>query len=241
MTSRRPLFIVVSGAHGVGKTTAVAAASALLEQRGVAVRRFHHIEDTAPDKSATGVTTRPDSQSRPWWRRAVPHSVKMLVTSTFNELRYWRRIDDILAEAARDSQIALADRYAYDRLVDIRLRRRPLIQRTVLRVVASLMRRPTLTILLTDEAAAVYRRKQELSVTEITQYQEHFQALCRRLSAPLTVIPVNGRDADEISRVVVETIVEAARKNNHPMPSASLEAASMNPSSDPEARLGSSP
>jgi len=224
---RRPLFIVVSGAHGVGKTTAVGAASSLLEQHGVAVHRFHHILDTVKTRDTERGPTKPPTKPRGWWWRAVPQWAKMLVTSTFNELRYWRRINGILAEAARKNQIALADRYAYDRLVDIRLRQRPLIQRAVLRVVSSLMRRPTLTILLTDEATAIYQRKQELSITEIERYQEQMATLCRRLGAPLKVIAVEGRSAEAVSREVYETVLEAARKSDHELPSEILEAPTM--------------
>ena len=172
--------------------------------------------DTAPVKQSGNVASNAPTRSPSWWRRAIPGPFKMLVTSTFNELRYWRRINAILAEAATKRQLALADRYAYDRLVDIRLRRRPVIQRAVLRVVSGLMRRPTLTILLIDEAAAVYRRKQEQSISEIARYQDDLEALCRRLGAPLTVIPINGRNADEIARVVVDAIIQTVRERGHP-------------------------
>jgi thymidylate kinase len=239
--SRRPPFIVVSGAHGVGKTTAVGAATSSLEKHGVAVRCFHHILDTATAKDTKCQLTKPANKPRVWsWRRAVPQWAKMLVTSTFNELRYWRRIDSILADAARENQIALADRYAYDRLVDIRLRQRPLIQRAVLRIVSGMMRRPTLTILLTDDATAIYQRKQELSIDEIERYQEELASICRHMHAPLKVIAVNGRSAEEISQEVFETVIEAAQQSGHDLPLVLSVAPTMAAACDPTLHAGRS-
>lgn len=241
MKLQRPLFIVVSGAHGVGKTTAVGATSASLEKHGVAVRRFHHILDTTTANGAKYSPIKAANKPRGWsWQRAVPQWAKMLVTSTFNELRYWRRINSILAEAAKENKIALADRYAYDRLVDIRLRQRPLIQRAVLRIVSGLMRRPTLTILLTDDATAIYQRKQELSIDEIERYQENLASICRHMHAPLRVIAVNGRSAEEISRVVFETVIEAAQQSGHDLPRVMSVAPTMAATCDPAVHAGRS-
>ena len=85
------------------------------------------------------------------------------------------------------------------------------------------MRRPTLTILLTDEAIAMYQRKWELSIVEISRYQDDLEALRKRLGAPLTVIRINGRDDEEIARAEVETIIETLRKSDYPMPLAASE------------------
>ena len=222
---RRPLFFVVSGAHGVGKSTAIEACDALLRERGVAVRRFHHIVDGRPDKT-TAARQRPDKQTvghgaASWWRSIVPKPVKRLITSALDELCYVRGINRILAEAASRDRIALSDRYAYDRLVDLRLRRRPLIQRLAVRVVCALMRRPTLTILLTDDPAAVRERKQELTEEEIARYQNDLAVLCERVGAPFVVVRVNGRDPGSVAAEIVDEIVERARESGYRVPAAS--------------------
>ena len=208
MRRRAALFFVVSGAHGVGKTTVLEACGALFDCRGIAVRRFHHIVDGVPNKAGHGRT---DDRPRLWWRRLVPAPVKMLITATLNELRYVRGINRILAGAAAEARIALSDRYAYDRLVDLRLRRRPLIQRAAVRVVCALLRHPTLTIMLTDDPAAVYQRKQELTQDQIERYQDDLADLCQRLGAPFVVVPVDGRGPNAVAAQIVTEILDCAR------------------------------
>ena len=215
MRRRGSPFFVVSGAHGVGKTTVLEACGALFECRGVAVRRFHHIVDGVPNKTAHGRSgRRPGS----WWRRLVPAPVKMMITATLNELRYVRGITRILAQAAAEATIALSDRYAYDRLVDLRLRHRPLVQRAAVRVVCAWLRHPTLTIMLTDDPAAVYRRKQELTQDEIARYQDDLVDLCQRLGVPFVVVAVDGRDPNAIAEQIVTEILESARGDGFPAP-----------------------
>ena len=215
MRRRAPPFFVVSGAHGVGKTTVLEACGALFEGRGVAVRRFHHIVDGVPNKAAHG---RSGGRPRAWWGRLVPGPVKMAITATLDELRYARGINRILAQAAAESRIALSDRYAYDRLVDLRLRCRPLVQRAAVRVVCALLRHPTLTIMLTDDPAAVYDRKQELTRDQIERYQNDLADLCQRLGAPFVVVSVDGRDPNAVAEQIVAEILEKARGEGLPAP-----------------------
>ena len=119
MRSREPLFFVVSGAHGVGKTTTIEACRALFADRGIAVRQFHHIVDGLPAKATPAISASqvPPRAARPasWWQRAIPRPIKMLVTSGLDASRYLRGINRILTQAVAHDQIALSDRYVYDR------------------------------------------------------------------------------------------------------------------------------
>lgn len=223
MTSRAPLFFVVSGAHGVGKTTAIEACQTLLADRGVPVRQFHHIVDVVPAKAAPTVSASETSsktvRSSSWWRRAIPYPVKMLVSSALDASRYRRGINLILAQAAADGQIALSDRFVYDRVVDLRLRGRPLVQRAAVRILCNFMRRPTLTILLTDTPAAIFQRKQELTEAEIAEYQHDLAALCQRIGARHVLLPVDGREPKAVARAVVSIILDKAAECGHAIPS----------------------
>lgn len=142
----------------------------------------------------------------------------MLVSSARDASRYRGGINRILAQAATDDQIALSDRFVYDRVVDLRLRARPLIQRAAVRVLCNFMRRPTLTILLTDTPAAIYRRKQELSETEIAEYQTDLAALCQRIGAQHVLLPVAGREPEAVARAVVSVVIEKARECGYSVP-----------------------
>jgi len=189
----------------------------LFEQQGIAVHRFHHITDVIPAKSGSPKVVPTDYNKRPraWWRRVVPHQLKLLISSAQDELRYVRGVNRIIAKAAAEGRVALSDRYAYDRLIDLRLRRRPLIHRVAVRIVCSVMRRPTLTILLADDPNAVFQRKQELTIAEIAKYQDNFVSLCERLGAPLVVEPVDGRDADGVARGLAGKIIANIRENGY--------------------------
>lgn len=215
MSKASPLFFVVSGTHGVGKTTVLEVAAPMLKEHGLEVRQFHHVTDVMPGKSSTPKVPQPPRPSTSWLRRAVPTFVKQIVSSVRDERTYMRGINKILAEAATQGQIALSDRYANDRLVDLRLHRRPLVQRIAVRIVCSLMRRPTLTILLTDDPKAIRSRKQELSETQIAWYQSELEDVCNKVGGPLTLLPVNGRDPQGVARELVSKILQTSRDCGH--------------------------
>ncbi len=223
MNPRHPLFFVVSGAHGVGKTTAIRACHTLLSDLGISVRQFHHIVDVVPSKQASGVS-RVDvaprtSRSALYWGRFVPRPLKMVVANIHDGLVYARGINRILVQAEAGGQIALSDRYVYDRMIDLRLLRRPPIQRAVVSILCRFMRRPTTTILLTDSPAAIYRRKQEQTEAGIDEYQRGIVDLCNRVRAPLQILPVNNSAPDAVARDLAAAILRKARDLGHPISS----------------------
>lgn len=208
-------FYVVSGTHGVGKTTVLQEARQLLDRQGMAIRQFHHITDIMPGKTATPqVQPRPAASQFgtarvPLWRCAIPGVLKQAVASYRDEMTYMRGIRRILSEAAIQGRIVLCDRYAYDRLVDLRLNNRPAIQRVAVRMVCLLLRKPTLTILLTDDPGAIRKRKQELSESEIAWYQDELERVCARMGIAVQKLPVAGRNAkavaEELATIIVQT------------------------------------
>lgn len=210
---RRPVYFVVSGAHGAGKTTVLEAIGPMLRESGLTVRQFHHVTDVMPGKSTTPAAPRQDDdRPRAWWRRCIPRFIKLIVASILDERCYMRGVNAILEEAKEAGQIALSDRYAYDRLVDLRLRQRPLIQRAAVWIVCTLMRRPTLTVILQDEPEAIYRRKQELTVPQIAWYQRELEIVCSRFKAPKALLSIAGRDANAVARELAEMLIGKAQE-----------------------------
>ena len=209
-----PPFFVISGAHGVGKTTVLAACRELLDARRIPVATFHHIVDGVPSKAAqfradAAANGAPD-RTRRWWRGLVPEALKLVLVSALDEARYMRGVNRLLRGAASERRLAIGDRYVYDRLVELRLRRRPAIQRAAVRIVCSLMRRPTLAILLKDRPQAIRGRKQELSVDEIGRYQASLAALYQSLGVNFVEVSVNGRSAEAVAAEIAERILETA-------------------------------
>lgn len=216
-----PMLFVLAGAHGVGKTTTLAECLRIFEQLGIAVRPFHHILDTrAPSGNGNG--GRPDGDRaeaietkatppprKALWRRLVPGGVKLVITSFLDEARYIRGVGGLVRRAQEAGALALADRYVYDRWVDLRIRARPATQIAAVRLACSLMPRPRLLIRLEDEPTAIRRRKPELETDEIRRYQDDLAGLCGRLGVIGPAISIGGRAPAAVASEAVERMIEA--------------------------------
>lgn len=216
MSPHSPPFLVITGAHGVGKTTVLAACNDWFVAKGIAVTPFHHIAVGAPGKATPNghetETAAAAPARRGVWGKLVPTPLKLIVVTVLDELRYIHGITRILRRAAAEQRVAIADRYVYDRLVALRLRGRPPIQRAAVRITCSLLRHPTLTILLTDRPDAIHARKQEMTVDEIRRYHDELVTLCQELGIPFIEVPVAGRDPDMLAADIGQRILETLGK-----------------------------
>lgn len=198
-------FFVISGSHGVGKTTTVALVLARLQRDGCAVAAFHHRLDKAlatPDD----MPTRP-SLRRTFWQ-ALPAFVRALIIAFVDERRYAQRIVTRVGALAAEGNTALADRYVYDRLVDLRLNARPWAQRFAVAVSCRLMPRPTLTFVLTDEPGLIFDRKPELSIENIDRYQTLLIQMLRARCVPHRIIAIEGRPAETVAAEIADSIAQ---------------------------------
>ncbi len=212
MSRDAPPFFVISGAHGVGKTTALAACNDWFVAKGIAVTPFHHIAVGVPGKATPNghetETAAAAPERRGLWGKLAPRPLKLILVTVLDELRYIHGITRILRRAAAEQRIAIADRYVYDRLVGLRMRGRSAIQRAAVRITCSLLRRPTLTILLTDRPDAIYARKAEHTVDEIRRYHHELVTLCQELGIPFIEVPVAGRAPDMLAADIAQRILE---------------------------------
>jgi thymidylate kinase len=206
----KPALFVIAGAHGVGKTTTLAECLHIFERLGIAVSPFHHILDTRP--AAAKAPPAPPAQKplrKALWRRLAPGWAKLILISFLNEARYMRGVGGLVRRAREAGAIALADRYVYDRWVDLRIRARPAPQIIAVRLACSLMPRPRLLIRLEDEPAAIRQRKQELETPEIQRYQDDLAGLCERLGLAATTIRIDGRTPQAVAGEAVARMIEA--------------------------------
>ena len=206
--SRRTLtqFFVISGSHGVGKTTVAALVCDILEDRGHAITTFHH----RADKAAIVAAVRSDQSNRPTWKRKlwrlIPASLRAWVIAANDELHYARSISKRVRAATEEGQPAISDRYVYDRLVDLRLHGRSRQQISAVGFACRLMRKPDMTFLLTDLPERIHARKDELSLAQIAEYQSALTSLFARLRIPYREIEVAGREAAAVAGDIVTYI-----------------------------------
>jgi len=131
----------------------------------------------------------------------------MIISSLQDERKYIARLQNILYESASKSCIALSDRYVYDRVITLRLRKRPLVQQLAVRTACFLLRKPTLTILITESPEIIRQRKQELSEEEIHLYQLRFIKFCTHIRAPMVVLPVNSQTPERVAQILADIII----------------------------------
>lgn len=198
-------FYVISGSHGVGKSTVADLVAQLMEGSGSPAAMFHHrAEKAAAGESPTTGSGRPDWLRRVW--HLLPAECRAWCVAIADELRYARGVNRKIKDAAYSGKPAISDRYVYDRLVDLRLHGRSNKQVQAVALACRLMRKPDMTFLLTDAPERIHARKDELTIDQIAAYQSDLAALFKRLRVPFTEIPVSGRDADAVARVVIEAI-----------------------------------
>jgi len=177
-----------------------------MTERGHAVATFHHLAN----KAAAGPTPTAVPSGRPAWQRQLwrllPAVVRAWLVAANDEIRYARAIARQIDAAAGAQKPALSDRYVYDRLVDLRLHGRGRHQIAAVWAACRLMRKPTMTFLLTDAPDRIHARKAELSIGQIEQYQRDLKSLFVRLGVPYNEIDVAGRPAETVARDVVSLI-----------------------------------
>lgn len=82
-------------------------------------------------------------------------------------------------------------------------------QRFMARLNCLLMRPPQLILLLRDEPQHIHERKQELSVSQIADYQSRLSELCRKSGAAVVEVELDGRTPNELARALDGRILEA--------------------------------
>tara|TARA_Y100000588_G_scaffold392835_2_gene506256 strand:- start:975 stop:1622 length:648 start_codon:yes stop_codon:yes gene_type:complete len=213
MTYNSLPFFVISGADGVGKTTTTELTEKILSKKGISVLSFHHMlkeKSASPSDTSSNQKGSAKRPEKAIWKSFIPSSLKMLVTSIRDEYKYMARINNMLRLARANKQIALCDRYVYDRLITIRLKKRPLLHKFAVRIVCTLLQKPTLTVIITEYPEIIRARRQELSKSEIVSYQSNFISLCHTINAPLHILSANQRApefiAEELSEIIISSL-----------------------------------
>ncbi|MBR1609663.1 MAG: phosphotransferase, partial [Kiritimatiellae bacterium] len=165
---RRPAFVAFEGADGVGKSTVMRLLVPELAKRGgFRGYAFFHWKPVAGGMSFDSVPGDDPHDPRAKSPRSAAASLAYLAYHWLGFVAgYFRHV----RPALKAGRLVVADRYAYDVLLDpARFRLR--VPRALLRAFVRAVPKPDAAILLHAPAATIRARKPELSESEIEAYQ----------------------------------------------------------------------
>jgi thymidylate kinase len=216
----RPLFFTIHGPDGVGKTTTCSEIEKILRRLPLPFVSFHHITSWKSRILESGIASVDRSRSYEgnaqrasllhlilrWAYRQLPENIQGVYVLVQGYDMYLGKLNKIIyTEYCRD-RIIFVDRYLYD-----------LVAKNIIKgngwlwihhLFVTLARRPTRAFVLTDDAAAIYRRKQELTVTEIETYQALILKLTNHRHIATETLSVAGRSPANLARAIAEKILD---------------------------------
>jgi thymidylate kinase len=216
----RPRFIVVTGPDGVGKTTLISQLQELLDQYPMDFDNLHHLGATKATGWSQGAADKPGDSgaqrigiarraARLVWRHLLPETVKAAVVGIAGEFRYAARLNRLIGTAFFAGRATLMDRYVFDRLTRLEIDQRHRLQQWAGRLICRFMRRPRLTILLSDDPQRIHARKDQLSIEIIDAYQQRIRALIADTHTPMVELPVSGRSPADLAGEALGLILDA--------------------------------
>ena len=198
-------FFVVSGAHGVGKSTSLGIALNILQEEGIPATGFHHRLDKMRSNPERIRPYNSKGVLRTCWH-LLPSAVRYLLRALIDEYTYATSIFSKLFDISESGQIALADRYIYDRLTDLKIRKRPWYHICAVAIFCRLTPQPAMSFILIDTPKNIYDRKQELEENEINRYQTLLLETTKKNNAFLKVIHIDQRDAHSVAKEIALNI-----------------------------------
>ncbi len=206
-------FFVISGTHGVGKSTTLELVAYQLNGSGHSVRSFHHRfkgqnnKVSIPKKS---LKPSPYFGIRRAWR-CLPKDVRLTIVALLDAYNYAKKIARKIKSIHESGNLALADRYVYDQLIDLSLRKHPFRNILAFGLASRIMTRPTLTIVLTDQPERIHSRNPELTISQNAKYQDTLIQLLGSRKIPYQEVSVFDRTpkevANEVSHIIINHIL----------------------------------
>ena len=134
--------------------------------------------------------------------------VKQELVSLPGEYLYMKNVLRLLTDAHDHNQVAIVDRYPYDRLVRWRNLKKPLLQRFGSYLTCKYMRCPVQAYVLRDDSDRIYARKQAMPLQEIPLHQEQLLKVVHQFAPDYEIIDVSKLDgAEGVRKVVVRKII----------------------------------
>ena len=220
----QPLLITLHGADGVGKSTVCDLIQERFKHLPFATEVFHHNRGWKYHKIVTEEgqeTYVPKSEQVSDTQVGLVHKLLRVVYgylpsnvrsawSIFIGMHtYCKKFNEFIAEKYFHNNILLSDRYIYDSWVkSVVVQNATPTQKLIMRCFSYLMRRPRLSIILLDEPAKIYERKQELDMDQIDQFQRLLQDIVPNYSEHTEMIWINQQSPEIISEHITALILE---------------------------------
>ncbi len=213
-----PSLFVIQGPDGVGKTTAINCLRSIFKGLPMAFTDFHHIsewknksEDQANTKK-TNTTSKKSSifrSSLKFLWKFVPSALKHFWGIAGSELSYVLNVNRVVGDGFFKGELMVADRYSSDRFLKMHLNpdKRPL-QKALSFLAVLILRKPTLTITLSDKPDNILKRKRELTAMEIKIYLDKLAEISKRRKMNSLVMDIDGMTPQMLSARIAERILD---------------------------------
>lgn len=205
-------FFSLHGPDGVGKTTTCLEIERLFAGLPLGLYMFHHSEGwkgarRRPEAAAgaTPVATRaaagPAAKPGPVHRllrliyRAMPEALQDLWIWNIHFIVYNRRFSQFLLRNRGHGEVLFSDRYLYDVRIKyaVETPHPKILVKAYYKLHCGILPRPNRAFILTDDPAAIARRKDELTETQIRRFLDGIREALRQHGVPTEEIAIEGR------------------------------------------------
>lgn len=217
----KPLLFTIHGPDGVGKTTTCEEVEKIFVRLPLPFDSFHHItgwkyDNKKPAEKRAGSSNDAKSvhSAKPglvyrvtrWVYRRLPADIQTTYVTAQGYNMYLRKLNELIYMNYCRNRTMFVDRYIYDMATKNMLKG---IGRDVIHTLfVRLARNPLRAFILTDEPDAIHKRKQELTIQEIEEYQSKISDIMRRRGVVTETVRVGGRRPQAVARIIVEKILD---------------------------------
>lgn len=192
--SRKIPFLAIEGADGVGKSTVLRGLLPELVKRGEFNGFvFFHWKPLPGEMHRDEI---PGDNPHDPRGKSPRGALASLAYLAYHWLTFWRGYLKFIRPELRKGALVIADRYAYDNLLDP-TRFRINLPRWILRFFVRTIPRPDATLALVASPDVIRRRKPELDIEEIEAYQNALRS-CRDIR-DLRIVNADGTPAEVIA------------------------------------------
>ncbi len=221
--TKGPMLFTLHGPDGVGKTTVIQEISDIINEYPFAHEVFHHITswkkkgnlvDNAESLNKLNIPSNIEAVT--FWRKMIrlvyrnlSPAIQEIWIHSSNYIKYSSNLNRHILNYFYNHKVIVCDRYIYDLWAKHQVTTGYLkILHPLHYFFCRIIRLPTRAFIITDEPSEIYKRKQELSLNQITQYQKVIENIINRIGVPKKKISVSGRLPKEIAQEIVEIILE---------------------------------